>query len=74
MVDMRPPTFLNELVASIKARRHRRQKRMDEEGAQISRRLQELLGAPESKQVETLSKASRSESDQGDAYRDGTGT
>jgi len=47
---------------------------MDEEGAQISRRLQELLGAPELKQVETLSKASRSECDQGDAYRDGTGT
>jgi hypothetical protein len=59
---MPPTSFLGELFASIKARRHRRQERINEEGAQISRRLQELLGPPQPRQVEPPStKGPRSE-------------
>lgn len=78
---MRPPMFLQELfasvrsLASVRSRRHRRQERIDEEGAMISRRLQELLDATKPKQVETLStKGPQSENDPGHAYRGKTGT
>jgi hypothetical protein len=47
---------LRELLASIRERRRRSAQQSHEEGAQIRRRLQELLGAPAPMQeVETPS-------------------
>ena len=72
-VDMHPRTFLHDLLASIRAYRHRREEGMNE--AEMSRRLQELLWAPESKQVETSSTGdSRSEKHREDPGRGGTAT
>lgn len=49
-----PPMFLLELFATMRARR-RSAHRYNEEGAEITRRLLELLDATQPKQVETLS-------------------
>lgn len=73
--EMTPPLFLRELLASIRARRLRRQEGIDEEGAEITRRLQELLGARKPGQIEPFStKAPHSENDSGHTYRGKTGT
>jgi len=66
--------FLQEWLTSIRARRRRQQQRIDEEGAEIARRLKELLGETKLKQVETPSTKIRSGNDAGRAYRDRTGT
>jgi len=72
---MRPPKFLKGLLAWVRVRRLRQQQHGEEEGAEISRRLQELLGAPKPKQpAPPSSKNPRSENDSGDAYRGKTGT
>lgn len=65
--------FLRRLFASIRARRRSTQQRTDEEGAQISRRLQELSDVTKPKQVETPTKA-HSGNDPGHVCREKTGT
>jgi hypothetical protein len=72
---MRPPMFLRELLKSVKAHRRHRQQRTDEMGAEILKRLQELLDLEKPKQVETFStKGPRNENDPGRTYRGETGT
>jgi hypothetical protein len=67
--------FLHELLTWVRARRRRRQQRTDEMGAEIFRRLQELLDLEKPKQVETpCTRAPRNENDPGQAYRGKTGT
>jgi hypothetical protein len=67
--------FLQELFASIRARRRRSRQRTDEKGAEISRRLQELNGVIKLKPVEKPpSTKAPIESDLDHAYRDKTGT
>ncbi len=67
--------FLQKLFASIRARRRSTQQRTDEEeGARISRRLQELLDSTKPKQVETPFTKAPSGKEPGHVYRDKTGT
>jgi hypothetical protein len=66
--------FLQKLFASIRARRRSTQQRTDEEGAQISRRLRELLDVTKPAQVEMPFTRAHSGSGPGYAHREKTGT
>ncbi len=66
--------FLQKLFASIRARRRSTQQRTDEEGAQISRRLRELLDVTKPAQVEMPFTRAHSGSCPGYAHREKTGT
>lgn len=64
--------FLQALFASIRARLRRSTRQRDEDGAEIARRLQELLGKPV--EIETRSIKAPIGNDPSHPYRDKTGT
>ena len=64
--------FLQELFASIRARLRRSTRHREEDGAEIARRLQELLA--KATEIETLSTSAPIDNDPSRPYRDKTGT
>jgi hypothetical protein len=57
------PMSPRKLFAFIRERRRRSAQHSTEEGAQITRRLQELLAAAPTQEVDTISAKARSEND-----------
>jgi DNA-binding response OmpR family regulator len=73
--ELASPMFLQELFASVRAHfRRSTQQRTDEQGAEMARRLQDLLDVRKRTQIETFSTKARTEKDPGHANRHKPGT